>query len=219
MRFAADGDAARIGCSNLPGIGEEAVHVAHLGRHAAAGEVLGQNAVARGESRTRYMLLTFAAITVMIGVGLLLTFVLGVALVVVGASIAGISTAGISDADTLARLPSLAARGWFAVTEEAAIGFAIATLARSQLAGIGAGLAFYFGELFATVFLPDIIRYMPFAVARASVDTGGDGSFGGGGGGNLDALAPDTALLLVGVWLVGSLLVTALFTERAEITG
>ena len=177
--------------------------------------------VARGESRARYTLLTFAAVALMIGVGLLITFVLGVALVLVGASIAGISTAGITDADTLARLPAMAARGWFAVVEEAGIGFAIATLARSQLAGIGAGLAFYFGELFATVFLPDIVKYMPFAVANASIDIGGGGFGGGGGGGGglTDPLTPDTALLLVAAWLVGSLLVTVLVTERAEITG
>jgi hypothetical protein len=114
----------------------------------------------------------------------------------------------------------MAARGWFAVVEQAGLGFAIATLARSQLAGIGAGIAFYFGETFATIFLPDIVKYLPFAVARASIDTGGGGGFGGGdGGGGLAALAPDTALVLVGVWLAGSLLVTVLFTERAEITG
>ena len=177
-----------------------------------------KSAVARGESRTRYMLVTFAAIALMIGVGLLITFVLGVALVILGASIAGISTAGLTDADTLARLPSMAARGWFAVVEEAALGFTIATLARSQLAGIGAGLAFYFGELFATVFLPDIVKYMPFAVANASIDTGGGGGFGGGGG-NVPSLEPDTALALVAAWLVGALLVTVVFTERAEITG
>jgi hypothetical protein len=117
----------------------------------------------------------------------------------------------------------MASRGWFAVVEQASLGFAIATLARSQLAGIGAGIAFYFGESFAAIFLPDIVKYMPFAVARASVDTegsgGGFGGGGGGGGGLTEALAPDTALLLVGVWLAGSLLVTLLFTERAEITG
>ena len=104
------------------------------------------------------------------------------------------------------------------MVEEAALGFAIATLARSQLAGIGAGLAFYFGELFARVFLPDIVQYMPFAVANASIDTGSRGGFGGGDGA-ATGLAPDTALVLVAVWLVGSLLVTVLFTERAEITG
>jgi ABC-type transport system involved in multi-copper enzyme maturation permease subunit len=178
-----------------------------------------KNAVARGESRTRYVLGTFGAIVVLIGVGLALTFGLGIGIAVFAANVAGVSTAGVSDADTLNRLPAMAARGWFAVVEQASLGYAIATLARSQLAGIGAGIAFYFGESFATLFFPDVIKYMPFAVARASIDTGGS-AFGGGGNNPItDPLAPDTALILVGVWLVGALLVTVLYTERAEITG
>jgi len=177
-----------------------------------------KNAVARGESRTRYVLGTFAAIVVMVAAGLALTFVLGVGIALVGASLAGVSSAGLTDADTLARLPALAARGWFSVVEQAALGFAIATLARSQLAGIGAGIAFYFGEGFASIFLPDIIKYMPFSVARAAVDTGATGGSIGGSG-LTQALAPDTALLLVAAWLVGSLVVAVGFTERAEITG
>jgi hypothetical protein len=181
-----------------------------------------KNAVARGESRARYTLTTFAAIALMIAIGLAITFVLGVGAAVVGANIAGVSTSGLSDADTLARLPQQFVRGWFAVVEEAALGFAIATLARSQLAGIGAGIAFYFGETFATIFLPDIVKYLPFAVARASVNTGAPsgGGFGGGDGGQaLASLPADTALLLVAAWLIGSLLVATVFTERAEITG
>jgi ABC-2 type transport system permease protein len=177
-----------------------------------------KNAVARGESRARYMLGTFAAIVVALAVGLLVTFVLGVLLALGGAAIANVSTTGLTDADTLQRLPAMAARGWFAVVEQAGLGFAIATLARSQLAGIGAGIAFYFGEGFASIFLPDIIKYMPFAVARASVDTEGAGR-GPGGGGALESLPADTALLLVAAWLIGSLVITVLFTERAEITG
>jgi hypothetical protein len=179
-----------------------------------------KNAVARGESRARYMLLTFAAIAVMVAVGLSVTFVLGVGAAWVGANIAGVSTSGITDADTLGRLPREFARGWFAVTEEAALGFAIATLARSQLAGIGAGIAFYFGETFATIFLPDVVRYLPFAVARASVAIAGTSGDGGGGGpSGFVPLEADTALLLVGAWLAGSLIVAVGFTERAEITG
>jgi ABC-2 type transport system permease protein len=178
-----------------------------------------KSAVARGESRARYMLLLFAAISVMLAVGLAITFVLDVLVAILGATIAGVSLAGLTDTDTLTRLPALAARGWFAVVEQAALGYAIATLARSQLAGIGAGIAFYFGETFATIFLPDIIKYMPFAVARASISTGDSGGFGGGGAAVAGALAPDTALVLVAAWLIGSLLVTVLFTERAEITG
>jgi ABC-type transport system involved in multi-copper enzyme maturation permease subunit len=178
-----------------------------------------KNAVARGESRTRYTLGTFAAIAVMVAVGLAITFALGILIALVGAALAGVSTSGLTDADTLARLPALATRGWFSVVEQAGLGFAIATLARSQLAGIGAGIAFYFGEGFASIFLPDIVKYMPFAVARASVDSGAAGGGSGAPGGLTEALAPDTALLLVAVWLVGSLLVAVAFTERAEITG
>ena len=180
-----------------------------------------KNAVARGESRSRYLLLTFASISAMVAVGLAITFIVGVVAAVVGASIAGISTSGMTDADTLGRLPALMVRGWFAIVEEAALGFAIATLARSQLAGIGAGIAFYFGEAFASIFLPDQVKYMPFAVAQASVNTGVTAGAGGGPGGGaaVASLPADTALLLVAAWLVGSLLVAVLFTERAEITG
>jgi hypothetical protein len=165
------------------------------------------------------MLTLFAAIAVMIAVGLAVSFALGTVVALVAANIAGISTSGIADSDTLTRLPAQVARGWFAVVEQASLGFAIATLARSQLAGIGAGIAFYFGEGFAQIFLPDIVKYMPFAVARASIDTGTAGGGFGGDAAAASALAPDTALILVGVWLVGSLVVALLFTERAEITG
>ena len=183
-----------------------------------------KNAVARGESRWRYMLLTFAAIAVMIAIGLAITFALGVMAAIVGANVAGVSTSGLNDADTFQRLPEEFARGWFAVTEEAALGFAIATLARSQLAGIGAGIAFYFGETFASIFLHDIIKYLPFDVAQASIAIAGSAAASGGGGGGggrlgLEPLPPDTALVLVGVWLVGSLIVALGFTDRAEITG
>ena len=182
-----------------------------------------KNAVARGESRSRYMLLSFAAISIMVAVGLALTFAIGVVAALVGATIANVPTAGLGDAATLGRLPEEFVRGWFAVSEEAALGFAIATLARSQLAGIGAGIAFYFGETFATIFLPDIVKYMPFAVARASVAVSGSAAAAANGGGGPGVAASlgdaNTALVLVGVWLVGSLIVALGFTERAEITG
>ena len=95
-----------------------------------------KNAVARGESRSRYTLLSFAAIAVVIAVGLVVAFVIGVAAALLGASLAGVSTSGLNDSATLGRLPEQFVRGWLAIIEEGALGFAIATLARSQLAGI-----------------------------------------------------------------------------------
>jgi hypothetical protein len=138
---------------------------------------------------------------------------------VVGANLANVSTSGLGDTATLGHLPERLLKGWFAVLEEAALGFTIATLARSQLAGIGAGIAFYFGETFASIFLPDIVKYMPFSVANASVATGSGQGFGGGGGATIATLPADQALLMVAVWLVGSLFVAALYSDRAEISG
>jgi ABC-type transport system involved in multi-copper enzyme maturation permease subunit len=179
-----------------------------------------KNAVARGESRSRYILLSFASIAAVIAIGLAVTFVIGVVAALVGATLAGVSTAGISDSAALGRLPEQFARGWLAIVEEGALGFAIATLARSQLAGIGGGIAFYFGGTFAGIFLPDIVKYLPFSVANASVSTGAStgGGFGGGGP-QLASLDANTALVLVIAWLIGSLVVAAVFTERAEISG
>ena len=176
-----------------------------------------KNAVARGESRSRYTLLSFASIAFVIAVGLVGAFVIGVIAAFVGANLAGASTAGITDTATLGRLPEQFARGWLAIIEEGALGFAIATLARSQLAGIGAGIGLYFGETFARIFLPDIVKYLPFDVATASVATAGGGGFGGAS--RFASLDANAAIVLVVLWLVGALAVAALFTERAEISG
>lgn len=179
-----------------------------------------KSAVARGESRSRYQLLSFAAIALMVGIGLIAALAVGVGVAVVGASIAGVSTAGLGDSKTLAMLPELLGRGWLAIVEEGALGFAIATLARSSVAGIGGGIAFFFGEDFATILAPDVVRYLPFNAANAVVVTPGEGgvSFGFAGA-STSALDPSQALIVVTAWLVGTLAVAALVTERAEISG
>jgi ABC-2 type transport system permease protein len=177
-----------------------------------------KSAVARGESRTRYQLAMFVAIALMIGIGLLVAFAAGVVVAIIGATMAAVPTTGLGDTEALGTLPELFGRAWLAVAEEGAIGFAIATLARSQLAGIGAGIGLYFGEQFASIFLPNIVQYLPFDAAQAVVAVSGEG-FGGGGGQLATRLEPNTALLVVIAWLVGSLVVASLFTERAEITG
>lgn len=174
-------------------------------------------AVARGESRSRYQLALFGAIAVLLGVGLLVSFVVGVAFALIGALIAAVSTSGVNDPGALGSLPELLGRGWLAIVEQGAIGFAIATLARSQLAGIGAGIAFYFGEQFASLFLPDVIKYLPFNAASAVVAVGGEGF--GGGEGTIARLDPNVALIVVIAWLAGALAVTSVFTEQAEISG
>jgi ABC-2 type transport system permease protein len=174
-----------------------------------------KTAVVRGESRSRYLLATFVAIAVVLAIGLFIAFVIGVAAAALGSTIAGIPLDGIGDTAALGGLPEHFARGWVAITATAALGFAVATLARSQLAGIGVGIAFYFGETFAGIFLPDVVRFGPFHLSAAAV--GGGGGFGGAP--DPAALSTNVALVLVAIWLVGSLVVAAGFSERAEITG
>jgi hypothetical protein len=176
-----------------------------------------KSAVARGESRVGYMLITFASIAFVIAIGLLIAFAVSIVAAVIGANMANVPTGGLGDTATIGQLPERLLKGWFVVVEEAAIGFTIATLARSQLAGIGAGIAFYFAEGFASIFLPDIIKYMPFSVANASLVTGSGtaGMFAGGA----TALPADQAQVFVALWLIGVLIVAALFSDRAEIAG
>ncbi len=96
----------------------------------------------------------------------------------------------------------------------AALGFAIATVARSQLAGIGVGIGVFFAEGIAGAFLPQVFKWFPFSAASAVVaSTGGSN----GGGPAPVRLEPDMAIVVVLVWLVAALVVASLWTERAEI--
>ena len=174
-----------------------------------------KNAIARGESRSGYVLLTFASVALLIGIGLLVAFGIGILMGLVGATLAGVSTNGVTNSASLGALPNKLGRSWFAMVEEAAFGFAVATLARSQLAGVGAGIGLYFGEQFASLFLPDIVKYLPYNAAMAVVVNPNPG----GGGGIVQRLDPGTAIVVVTAWLVASLVVAAAFTERAEIAG
>jgi len=176
-----------------------------------------KNAVARGESRVRYVLGGYLALAVLAGIGMLIVFAVGVAAAAAGAGIAGVPLDGIGDQPAILGLPNQFWRVWLALAEAGAIGFAFATLARSPLAGVGAGIALYFVEEFAGLLLPDIVRWMPFNAA-AAVLSGADMS-GLQGGGGANPLDPMVALAVVAAWLLGSLAVAAIVADRAEITG
>ena len=181
-------------------------------------------AVSRGESRTRYALAKLAAVLLLLVPAVVLAAVVGFVAVAVAASIAGLGLAGIGDPGIVGSLPSLAARTWLALCEQAGIGFAIATLARSQIAGLGVGIGIYFVESFAAGFWPEWVRYLPFTVVSSLLRE--PGAIGGGVdvGGSASQLARSTidqptALVLVLAYLVASALISAVALERAEITG
>jgi ABC-2 type transport system permease protein len=174
--------------------------------------------VARGESRMRYTVVTFMAIAIMLGIGVLAAFAVGSVVAVFAADMAGYGSAGATEASTLATIPDLLGRTWLGVTEQAAIGFAIAMLFRSQLAGVAAGLAFYFGEVFLGLvpLAADVMPYLPFSVANAVVRTAE--GFGSGGLGSTASLDSGTAIVLSFVYLLAALALAAVAAQRAQIT-
>ena len=173
-------------------------------------------AVARGESRTRYTVLGFVATALMVILGFLAAFAVGVVLAAGGAVLLDVPLTGMSDGNALAGLPELFGRASLALSMDAALGFAIATIARSQLAGIGVGIGVYFFEGIAGAFLPDVFKWFPFAAANAVVASDSSVSNGGPVGTQLE---PNVAVIVVLVWLVVALVVSSLWTERAEIAG
>ncbi|HEX5826824.1 MAG TPA: ABC transporter permease [Candidatus Limnocylindrales bacterium] len=179
-----------------------------------------KNAVARGESRTRYTLLNYLAVAICTWIGLLIAFLLGVVAAAIGAVILGASLDGLTDPDGLLRLPEVLGRAALALAMNAAFGYAVATLARSQLAGIGVGVGLFFAEGIAGIFLPQVFQWFPFSASSAVTSpAAGAGLGGGAAAGLVTQLDPNTAVLAVIAWLVAALAVTAIFTERAEISG
>jgi hypothetical protein len=178
-------------------------------------------AVARGESRTRYTLATYAAVAIFTAIGLVLTYGATVLIAALMALLSDISLSGLTALEDPGFLLEQFARAILALSMTAAFGFAIATVTRSQLAGIIVGVGLSFAEGIAGIFLPEVFKWFPFAAASAATSGTGSGAFGGGGDGGpaIVQLDPNVALLAVVAWLAGALVVSALWTERAEISG
>ena len=174
-----------------------------------------KTAVARGEGRSWYLLWTFASIALIVALGMILSYAVAIVAAFVGALLAGVPTDGIGDTATLERIPELLGRGWITLIEQAAIGFAVATVAKSQLAGIGVGIAAFIGEQFAGIFVGDIVQWFPFSAAGAAIGT----ATPSGNQQLVPTLDPNTALIVVIAWLIAAQVVAALVTERAEIGG
>ncbi len=175
-------------------------------------------AVARGESRSRYVLATFASIAILLLIGTLAVFAAGVLSAVAGASLAGLPLSGLTDGPALTETALKLVRCWAAIVGLSAVAYAAAMVARSQMAGIGAVIGFFIGSAFAPLILPDaikeIFKYLPFSATGDAIGIQGPS----GVAPTSTALDPGVALLVTLAWLVGSLGVAALATEAAEIT-
>ena len=170
-----------------------------------------RTAVARGESRSLYVLATFAAVALVACIGFLAAFGVGMLLVPVAASLAGLTPPSPSPT-LVGSLPDLFARSLFGLIEQAAIGYMVAMLARSQLAGVGAGIALYFVEQFASIFVPDIVKYMPFTVSGSLIISAEEAQLAG-----VPILEAWLAAVLTGVYLLAAVVISAVGSEAREI--
>ena len=178
-------------------------------------------AVARGESRSRYTLLNYAAVAVFTW-GCSSCSSSGVVGAAAGAAFLGVGLDGMTDPDGLRGLPELLGRAGLALAMNAAFGYAVATLARSQLAGIAVGdRAVLRGGHRRPVPAPGLPVVPVLRLVRGDVAAGRRA--GRGRGRRRDARDqlgdPNTAVLAVTAWLVVALVVAAGFTERAEVGG
>jgi hypothetical protein len=166
-------------------------------------------ALTRGESRVRYVVGLFVAIAVLAFVAWILLYVLGVALILVAAALGG-SPAGAPLAGTeLGRVGVLVLSGGWAVLMEVAIGFGVAFVARSSVAGIAAVVGLFFVERFAEMFVPaDVLRFAPISAAEDLVAAAGRAGLDGG------LMLP---LVVTSIYLLLAVGVAGLAARRAEV--
>jgi hypothetical protein len=196
--------------------------------------------VARGESRARYILIKAAAIGLFVSLGVLVAFIVGILLTfLLGAmqgAQAGHPTTGQSGRDLVRSL----ALGLPVILERAALGFAVAVVLRSQIAGIIAGIVLQIGEGIISVIIiavtfasrvdpgdangpdlspigPEWFQYLPFSIGDAVLSEA-PGVAQGARDFVLRPVPLATALVVTAIYLVAALGIAALRVERAEIT-
>ncbi len=178
-------------------------------------------AIMRGESRTRYAVATFASVALLLLVGELVVFAAGILGAVGGALAVGIPVQGFADGDALTHLASLFIRCWIALCCISAVAYAIAMVAKSQMAGVGTVIGLYIASVFVIVlpkWLREMLEYLPFSAAGDAIGIIMPPSAGAAGGAGV-TIEPNLALLVAAVWIVGAVAAAALTTERAEIGG
>ncbi len=111
-----------------------------------------RNVIARGESRVAYLLAKAAALAIMFALALVILFLFGIVMSYVTGIVWGVPVASPLRADGLTDFLTWIGLGYPVLIQRAAIGFAVAVILRSQLAGAIVGVMFFFGE--------SIVRFM-----------------------------------------------------------
>jgi ABC-type transport system involved in multi-copper enzyme maturation permease subunit len=193
--------------------------------------------IARGEGRGRYVIGKAAGLAIVLFVGTMVVLAFGIAFTMLSAAIAHGSAGNPLTGDSFETLLRSIGYGTLVLWERCFIGFAVAFLLRSQLAGVVVGIVLYIGEgLLATILTVLTIssnggrgfdtitttqwyQYLPFNIGNALL--GYAASVPGQDISSL-ALKPvplEQALAGVLIYLVIALAIAVIVTKRAEIRG
>jgi ABC-type transport system involved in multi-copper enzyme maturation permease subunit len=112
-----------------------------------------RNVVARGEGRERYLLAKFAALAISLAIGMLIMFVACYVFVFMQSVVYGVPIANPLRANGLQDLLVWIVAGFPVLLQRAAIGFAVAAIFRSQLAGAVVGIVLFLVEAVVTTIL------------------------------------------------------------------
>jgi ABC-type transport system involved in multi-copper enzyme maturation permease subunit len=190
---------------------------------------------ARGESRWRYIGIKAVGIGIVLLIGAVVAYVAGVGLTYAAAGLAGVDAGNALAGDGGTDLARSLGLGSVVLLQRAAIGFAVAVLLRSQLAGVVIGIVLYIGEgiltsvmialtfgggVFAGTLQPQgtqWFQFLPFSIgdsvlAVAPTPTGDIGDL------LLEPIPLALAAAVTVIYLVIAIGVSMLATERAEIT-
>jgi hypothetical protein len=123
-------------------------------------------AITRGESRIGYVLWLFLGIALLAVIAWAVLTVWGILVVLLASAISGIGPGTLLDSAGLGRWALPVALGAWGLLMEIAIGFGIAFVARSQVAGIATVVGLFLAEQFAASFVPaELLRFAPMTAA------------------------------------------------------
>jgi hypothetical protein len=205
-----------------------------------------RNVIARGESRAGYLLAKAAALAILLAIAALIVFALGMVMVYLTGLVYNVPVASPLRGRGLADLFDNLILGYPVLLQRAALGFAVAVILRSQLAGAVIGIALYVGEAILTTILtgitiaqnlggligeggfqpigPEWYQYLPISIGGNVLNAlpGGSVATGVAAGGGLEQLflrpVPlELALPTVLVYMVAAVALGIFALQRQEI--
>jgi ABC-type transport system involved in multi-copper enzyme maturation permease subunit len=200
-----------------------------------------RNVVARGESRTNYVLAKAAALAIVLAIAVVIMYAVGVLTLYADSLLFNIPIANPLRANGLTDLATNIALGYPVLLERAALGFGVAVLLRSQVAGAVIGIVLFLGEGIVRLVLtglslgtgiselgdngfvqkgPEWFQYLPVSVGDYAINAAPGNSISLGGGLEQFVLKPvplPNALIAVAVYLVVAMAVAIVAINRQEI--